>query len=336
MSLPEKRLTGPEKAAIFMLALPEEYAGKIFERLDKAEVLEITQQMTSLGKISASQVDEIFLEFSQQTGQTSSLVGSLSNTEKLLKSIFSDEQVEDIMAELGGPAGKNLWEKLGNVGEEILANFLKNEHPQTIAVVLSKIRADNAAKVFPQLPEELSLDVMMRMLKMESVQKNVIKDVEETLRMEFMANLSRTQQIDPFEHIAEVFNAFDRQTEARFMEAVEDKSADAAEKIRSLMFTFDDLEKLDAAGIQTLMRVADKSKLALALKGTTDTIKDLFFNNMSERAAKLLKEDMEALGMVKLKDVDEAQLEIVMQTKKFIDNGEIQVAASGEEEELIG
>ncbi len=171
------------------------------------------------------------------------------------------------MEEIRGPAGRNMWEKLSNVQEEILANYLKNEYPQTVAVVLSKIKPENAARVLAILPDELALDVINRLLRMESIQKDVIERVEQTLRTEFMSNLSQTSKRDAHEAIAEVFNYFDRQTETRFMTALEESNREAAERIKTLMFTFDDLVKLDSASAQTLLRQFDKDKLSLALKG---------------------------------------------------------------------
>ncbi|MGB9064058.1 MAG: FliG C-terminal domain-containing protein, partial [Pseudolabrys sp.] len=160
-------------------------------------------------------------------------------------------------------------------------------------------------------PEELSLDCVSRMLKMETVQKEVIERVEQTLRTEFMPNLSQTRRRDPHEVMAEIFNNFDRQTETRFLTALEEENRNAAERIKALMFTFDDLVKLDAGSAQTLMRNIDKDKLAVALKGAKKTVRQFFFTNMSSRAAKMLVEDMQAMGPVRLCDVDEAQALLV-------------------------
>lgn len=330
-------LTGRQKAAIFMLALPENVVVKIFSELDELEVLELSQVMASLGKIPSEHVEKLFLEFVEKAGSPATVTGSLSSTEQLLLKIFPQEKVNQIMSELRGPAGKNMWEKLNNVDEKSLAQYLRNEHPQTIAVILSKIRPDHAAKIFSLFPDELSLDIMNRTIRMDSVQRDVLMNIEETLKSEFISNFAKAQKKDPHERMAEVFNFFDRATEGKFMEALERENAESAEKIRSLMFTFTDMVKLDAAGIQAVLKGADKSKLALALKGANEDIKKLFFENMSERAGKLMREDMEGLGMVRLKEVDAAQMEIVAQTKELIDRGEVTIQLSGgEDEQLIG
>ncbi|MFL6974670.1 MAG: flagellar motor switch protein FliG, partial [Xanthobacteraceae bacterium] len=225
--------------------------------------------------------------------------------------------------------------KLSNVQEEVLANYLKNEYPQTVAVVLSKLRPEHAARVLAILPEELALDVVNRMLKMEAVQKDVIERLEQTLRTEFMSNLSQTRRRDAHEVMAENFNKYDRQTETRFLTALEEQNRESAERIKTLMFTFDDLIKLDSASAQTLMRNIDKSKLAIALKGAADIVRQFFLSNMSTRAAKMLVEDMQAMGPVRLRDVDEAQALLVNLAKDLAARGEILITKSRADEELV-
>ena len=219
--------------------------------------------------------------------------------------------------------------------EEVLANYLKNEYPQTIAVVLSKIRPEHAARVLSILPEELALDVVSRMLRMEAVQKDVIERVEQTLRTEFMSNLSQTRRRDAHEVMAEIFNNFDRQTETRFLTALEESNRESAERIKTLMFTFDDLIKLDAGSAQTLMRHIDKDKLAVALKGASEPVRQFFLSNMSTRAAKMLVDDMQAMGPVRLRDVDEAQVLLVNLAKDLAAKGELVITKQRGDEELI-
>ncbi len=285
-----RTLTGPEKAAIFLLALGEDYTAKVFEHMDDDEIMEISQTMANLGKVSANVVERLFIDFSEQMSSTNSLVGTMDSTERLLTRVMGKEKVDTIMEEIRGPAGRTMWEKLGNVNEEVLANFLQKEYPQTVAVVMSKIQTDHAARVLALLPQNFALEVIHRMLRMEAVQKEVLEDVEKTLRSEFMSNLARTARRDSHELMADIFNNLERSVETKFMEELEKSAPDSAEKIRSLMFTFEDLLKLDPSAIQTLIRAVDKDKLPAALKGATETLRDLFFSNMSERAAKIMKE----------------------------------------------
>jgi flagellar motor switch protein FliG len=330
-----RSLSGPQKAGIFMLALGEAHASKLFEMMDDEEIRELSQAMANLGTISSSVVERLFVEFADQLSSAGSLVGSYDSTERLLQRTLSKERVDQIMEEIRGPAGRTMWDKLGNVNETVLANYLKNEYPQTVAVVLSKIKPDHAARVLALLPENFAMEVIMRMLRMETVQKDILDHVERTLRTEFMTNLARTARRDAHEMMADIFNNLDRNTENRFMTALEERNRESAERIKQLMFTFDDLSRVDPAGIQVLLRQVEKDQLAMALKGASDSVKDLFFSNMSERAGKMMREDMEAMGAVRLKEVDEAQAAIVLVAKTLADSGEIVISGGGEEDELV-
>jgi len=330
-----RSLSGPQKAAVFMLAVGRDHSSKIFERMDDEEIRELSHAMSTLGSIGAGVVERLFVEFADQLSTAGGLVGSYDSTERLLMSSLPEERVKQIMEEMRGPAGRTMWDKLGNVNEAVLANYLKNEYPQTVAVVLSKIKPDHAARVLALLPENFSMEVIMRMLRMEAVQKDILDHVERTLRTEFMTNLARTARRDSHELMADIFNNLDRNTENRFMTALEERNRESAERIKQLMFTFDDLVRVDSSGIQLLLRQVEKDQLAVALKGASEDVKELFFANMSERAGKMMKEDMDAMGAVRLKDVDEAQSGIVQTAKALSDAGEIVIAGSDEDSELV-
>lgn len=330
-----RKLTGAQRSAILLMSVDEESATKIFNMMDDEEIKEISSTMASLGTVSAETVERLFLDFVESMSNSGVVIGTYDSTERLLMKALGKDRVDNIMEDIRGPAGRTTWDKLGNVNEEVLAAYLKNEYPQTIALVLSKVRADHTAKVLSVLPDDLAMEVMMRMLDMESVKKEVMDGIERTLRVEFMSNLAKTQRRDTHEVMAEIFNNFDRNSESKFMELLEKRNVEAAERIRNLMFTFEDLAKIDPAGIQSLLRVVEKDKLATAMKGASETIKDLFFKNMSERAAKLLKEDMEAMGPVRLKDVDEAQMSIVTAAKDLAAKGEIVIAGDSADEQLV-
>ncbi len=329
---PGRQLTGPERAAVLMLALGEQHGAKVWSLLDDDELRELTVVMSQLGTVDASAVEALLLDFVSRMSASGALMGTFDATERLLQQYLPPERVGGIMEEIRGPAGRNMWEKLSNVQEQVLASYLKNEYPQTIAVVLSKIRSEHAARVLCLLPEEMALDVINRMLRMESVQKEVLERVEQTLRTEFMSNLSQTRRRDAHEVMAEIFNSFDRHTETRFMSALEEQNRDSAERIKTLMFTFDDLGRLDAGSAQTLMRHIDKAQLALALKGATEQSRQFFLGNMSTRAAKMLVEDMQAMGPVRLREVDEAQMQLVNLAKDLAAKGEIMISKNREEE----
>src|SRR5262245_11909937 len=329
------KVAGPKRAAMLMLALGEQYGAKVWQMLDDDEIRELSIVMSSLGTVEADVVEDLLLEFVSRMSASGALMGNFDATERLLQQYLPKERVNGIMDEIRGPAGRNMWEKLSNVQEEVLANYLKNEYPQTIAVVMSKLTAEHSARVLAILPEDLALDVVNRMLKMEAVQKEIIERVEQTLRLEFMSNLSQTRRRDAHEVMAEIFNNFDRQTETRFITALEEENRESAERIKALMFTFDDLVKLDTASTQTLMRYVDKEKLGVALKGANEDIRTFFLGNMSSRAAKMLLDDMQAMGPVRLRDVDEAQALLVNLAKDLAAKGEIMLAKNRADDELV-
>jgi flagellar motor switch protein FliG len=328
-------LSGAQKAAIMMLSVGEEGAQQLFALMDEDEIKEVSQTMANLGMIHSSVVEQLFVEFANRMTSTGSLHGSFESTERLLMKVLDKEKVNSIMDEIRGPAGRTMWDKLGNVNEVVLANYLKNEYPQTVTVVLSKVKSDHAARVLTHLPEAFAMEVVMRMLRMEAIQRDVLDDVERTLRNEFMTNLARTNRRDAHELVAEIFNNLDRNTEGRFMASLEERNRDSAERIKALMFTFEDLGKLDPGGVQTLLRAVEKDKLGIALKGASEELRELFFSNMSERAGKMLREDMQAMGPVRLRDVDEAQQAMVQIAKDLAAKGEIVLSDKKGEDELI-
>jgi flagellar motor switch protein FliG len=330
-----RSLNGLQKAALLVMSVGEDTAAKIFQLMHDDEIREISQTMANLGTVNATVIERLFVEFADQISSTGSMTGTYESTERLLSKVLERSKVDQIMEEIRGPAGRTMWDKLGNVHESVLANFLKNEYPQTVAVVLSKVKPDHGARVLSMLPEAFAMEVIMRMLRMESVQKDILDDVERVLRNEFMSNLARTSRRDAHEMIAEIFNNLDRASEQRFLTALEERNRDSAEKVRSLMFTFEDLGKLDPGGVQTLLRNIEKDKLPLALRGASEALRDLFLSNMSERASKMLKEDMAAMGPVRLRDVEEAQLAMVTVAKELAGKGEIMLTDKKGEDELI-
>jgi flagellar motor switch protein FliG len=328
------QLTGPEKAAVVLLALGEDHA-TIWQNLDEEEIKEVSQAMASLGTVAANVVESLLVEFVSGMSGAGTIMGSFEQTQKLLAAFLPTDKVEALMEEIRGPAGRTMWDKLGNVNEAVLANYLKNEYPQTVAVILSKVKGEHAARVLAALPEDFALECVTRMLRMEPVQREILDKIEQTLRTEFMSNLARTSKRDSHEMMADIFNSFDRQTESRFMAALEERNRESAERIRALMFVFEDLSKLDPGGVQTLLRGVEKDQLGLALKGSSDALREMFFSNMSERAAKIMREDMEGMGPVRLKDVDQAQMKMVQVAKDLAAKGEIMLAGAGGDDELI-
>lgn len=328
-------MSGGEKAAILMLALGESHAGKLIQMMDDDEIRLLSQQMARLGTVSAQSVEALLTDFGGSVSSAGALVGTYESTERLLLKVLEPDRARQIMEEIRGPSGRTMWDKLGNVNEVVLANYLKNEYPQTVAVVLSKVKPAHGARVLALLPEGFALEVVMRMLHMETVQKEVLEQVERTLRSEFMTTLAQTQRSDVHELVAEIFNSFDRSTEARFMSALEGRNQTSAQRIKELMFTFEDLARLDGNGVQILLRQVPKEQLQPALKGASEALKELFFKNMSQRAGKMLQEDIAAMGPVRLRDVDAAQSAIVAIAKALAEAGEIVLGGREGAEEMV-
>ena len=328
-------LTGKDKAAVLMLSLGDEFAAKLFANMEAVEIRKLSQSMSELGTVSAVIVEQLFVEFSEKISSPGDLIGTPESTDRLLKKVIGQERGDKIMNGVQGPEGRTMWEKLDNINEQLLANYLKNEYPQTVAVVLAKLQPEHAAKVMASLPESMSIEVVSRMLDMDSVQKEVVDEVEETLRREFISTIDKSDNRDSHEAVAEIINGLDRSTENRLMNMLDERNRDAADKIRELMFTFDDLANIDSAGIQTLLRVVEKKTLTIALKGASEALKWAFFDNMSERAEQMMQEDIAAMGPVRLREVDEAQADIVAIAKDLSTKGEITMASGTDDGELV-
>ncbi|MEH3144253.1 MAG: flagellar motor switch protein FliG [Methylobacterium frigidaeris] len=328
-------MPGVHRAAALLLLLGEEEGAPIWRMLDDDEVKKVSHAMVQLGALEAATVERLIIDFVSRLSSSGGISSSFERTEALLLKIFPMEQVSVIMAEIKGANGRRVWGSLTQIDPEILASFLRNEYPQTVAVILSRVRSDYAARVLTILPEEFAIDVLNRMLRMETVQKEALRHIEETLRVEFVSTIAQTTRRDAHELMADVFNAFDRQTETRFLAALDQSNRGAAKKIRQLMFTFEDLLKLDAGSVQTLMRNVDRDTLSRALKGASEPVRNFFFGNMSTRAAKLLQDEMASLGPIRLKEADEAQAKMTDLAKELAEKGEIMIAKNSAEEELV-
>lgn len=321
--------------AILLLSIGEDKAVRIFKKLEEHEIRDISREMSQLGHVSNEDVEAAIKKFTSEVATGASLVGTWENTERMLRKFMETDRVSEILEEMRGPAGKTMWEKLNNVNEETLAHFLQNEYPQTAALIISKISPAHAANILAVLPKEFAYEIIERMLVLDNVPREVITNIENSLKNEFMRNLSAKNKRNNHEMLADIFNSLDRGTESTFMEMLEQQNETDADMIRNFMFTFDDMVKIDTSGIQSILREADKEKLPIALKGASAEVKALFLENMSERAAKIMQEDIEAMGPVRIKDVDEAQQSIIHTAKELIDDGNIIIIDENSKEEYI-
>jgi flagellar motor switch protein FliG len=330
-----KKYSGLQRAAALLLALGQEHGIPIWQQLNDDEIKELSASISQLGRVPAVVVEYLLSQFSGEVSSITTLHGSYETTERLLEGVLAPDRVKDIMEDIRGPSGRTMWDKLSNVSEGVLAGYLKSEHPQTVAVILQKLKPDHAARVLAALPRDFGTEVVMRMLRTETVQKDVIVQVEQTLKTEFMTNLSRAQRRDPHEAMAELFNALDRSTEEAMLGALDERAPEAAERIRGLMFTFEDLGNLLPAAIQVIVRNCNKRELALALKGAPEDMRKLFFGAMTERAAKLMRDDMQAMGPVRARECETAQGNLVRLAKELGDRGEILLADPKSDDAMI-
>jgi flagellar motor switch protein FliG len=284
-----RTLTGPEKAAILMLSIGEEYASRLFALMDDEEIKELSQSMSDLGTVSAPVIERLFAEFTDHLSSS----GATDSPARLLAPVPGKTPVD-----------------LGNVNEEALVGSLKKESPQTVAGVLSRITPEQTARILGQLPEAFAQDVIMRMLRLKSAQ--AMEDVEPEARTDAMNTLARIGE-----------------------DSLPSRSRASALRLQATQFAFEDLGRLGPAGVQTLLRTIDRSKLALALKGASEPLRDLFFANMSARAGRQLREEIQALGPVKLRDVDEAQMYMVTAATELAAKDERVIAGSHGDDELI-
>jgi flagellar motor switch protein FliG len=330
-----KKYSGLQRAAALLLALGQEHGIPIWQQLSDEEIKELSGSISQLGRVPAVVVEYLLGQFAGEVTSITTLHGSYETTERLLEGVLAADKVKDIMEDIRGPSGRTMWDKLSNVSEGVLASYLKSEHPQTVAVILQKLKPDHAARVLAALPRDFGTEVVMRMLKTETVQKDVIVQVEQTLKSEFMTNLSRSARRDPHEAMAELFNALDRTTEEDMLGALDERAPEAAQRIRGLMFTFEDLGNLLPTAIQVIVRNCNKRELALALKGSPEDMKKLFFGAMTERAAKLMRDDIQAMGPVRARECEAAQGNLVRLAKELGERGEIMLADPKSDDAMI-
>lgn len=321
----KKDLNGIQKVAVVLLSLSEELAASILSRMDEDEIREISYTMSRLGNVENVIASSVAQECIDYANNNRIFHGNLHNTIKLMKQVLDEDKINELLEHLKGPEGKNIWEKLEQVNEGLLAAYLKNEHPQTAALILSKISPDYTAKIFNHFNDQFAFEVISRILDMGEVKRDVLDQVEKILKSEFITTIGRTQKSDSAAMLAEIFNNFNNASESRFMSMLEANIPEAAAKIKDMMFTFNDIIKLDQRSIIRLLKDVERYDLTFALKGTSDELKNIIFSGLSKRAVEILQDDIQTLGRVRLSEVETARSKIVNTAKRLIDNGEIEI-----------
>ncbi|MBF0169661.1 MAG: flagellar motor switch protein FliG [Nitrospinae bacterium] len=337
MAREQKTLSGPEKAAVMLIAVGDELAAKVLAELDDAEIHKVSSYMSSLTSVSNSLVDSIIEEFVAlfESGQGGYVAGGKEYLRRLLESSMDPKKVSEIMARLSEGEEEDMGgglDAVRNLDAKTIGAFMRNEHPQTCAIILAHLEPSHAAEVVRELPEKFQPEVMYRMATLDRIAPGVIKELDEALAHEFRtAGTMEGSQIGGVEAVAEIINSMDRATEGNVLGEIEANNPELAESIRQLMFVFEDLISVDDRGMQTILKELDSNDLMLALKTATEPLKEKIFANMSERAALMMKEDLEAMGPVKISDVEKAQQNILRTVKRMEDEGKIVLAGGGEE-----
>lgn len=324
--------SGYEKAAIFLSFLGEDVASEILKNLDVSDIGKITSCMTRMSKVSRSTVDEVLKEAAEAITKGDVRIGGVDFIKKALSKGLGDEDASKIieMASKEGPLDALRW-----VDPKTLSAFLMSEHPQTIALVISLLEPVQGAEVLSSLPDSIKADVALRIATTERIPESAIEELKEVLKGQLEMGKGRGKKMGGIKTVAEVLNHCDKTTEQLVLEKIEEQNDVVAESIRQLMFVFDDLVNVDDRGIQMILKEISTEDLSLALKTASEALKEKIFRNMSQRAAQILKEDMQTRGPVRVSDVEKAQQNIVKTARKLESEGKIILAGKGGEELVV-
>jgi len=327
------KLTGPKKAAILLLALGEDAAADVMKNLEESEIQQVGYYMRRFTDVSTEELATVLEEFYRNSVMSEEGV-SISSSPDFVKNALTKA--------LGADKAKELSDNL-RAGEEeagldalrfaepiMISNYIRNEHPQTIALILSYMNnVEQSSTVLRELPESVQADVLYRMAVIESIPPGVVSEMNEVLTEEMKTAGRMATSVGGVEPVAEILNSVDKATETRILTSIEETNPDLAEQIRELMFTFEDMALIDAKQMQIVMKDVDQADMVLALKTASDAVKELIFSSMSSRAAEMVRDDLENLGPAKLSDVEAAQQKIIKVVKKLEEDGSIVIAGAG-------
>ncbi|MBW2619405.1 MAG: flagellar motor switch protein FliG [Deltaproteobacteria bacterium] len=323
-------LTGPQKAAIVLISLGEEFAGKVFKRVDEEEVRELGRQMSLIRNISASVVEETFEEFNQLLGSELDLVVKGDEFVKRALTTALPDQADALLEDLEEARLPEPFVKLKATDPRVLGNFLKSEHPQTIAVILAHLDPPKAADVIATFPETLQYEVVMRIGTLEQVPPQVIHEIDQVLGEEVISvGETAGRTVGGIQAVAELLNHVDKSTEEMLLERLEEYKSEMADEVRQLMFVFEDINSIEDRGIRTILKEVSNEDLTMALKTASEELKAKILGNISERAAAMIQEDLEVMGPVRLSDVERAQQNITRVARRLEKEGKIVIGGGG-------
>ncbi len=331
-----KPASGIDRAALVLLALGESHGAPIWKELSDEEAAALSKAMARLGSVDRTFVDAALDLFEGELSAASGLAGTMKTAEALVSTVLPQERAAPILERLRAPETIAVWDRLAALSDQVLADYLAGEHAQTVAVILSRLAAQQSAAVLARLEPEFALDCLERMTAIDSVDPAVLSAIETTLETHLVAPNTGPARTDPSERIADIFNVIDKRAAETLLERWRGNDAETADKVRSLMFTFDDFIRLSPAVLQTLMRDLDKDLLALALKGANEELRRFFLDQMSMRAARMLEDQMMTSGRVRLRDVQGAQAKVVAVARQMEARGELSLRiAADDAEEMV-
>ncbi len=318
-------MTGSEKAAILLLYLGNEATAKVFEHLDDTEIKKISRSMSALGHVSQETITNVVNDFTSVIGPGS---GMFSHGDdfvlKLLENTLGAEKAQTLMGELQVSSYVNIVDIMANIDSKTIANFLSQEHPQTISVILAKLKSKQTSEIISLLPVELQAEVVLRIADVDQISPEILRELDDAMKRE-LKSMGGTQRykIGGIDKVVEMFNHFDRTREKQILDKLDVMSPPLSEAIRKHLFTFEDVFALDDRSIQSVMREVSNDTLTLAMKTSPDEVKEKIFKNISSRAADMIKEDLEVMGPVRLSDVEKAQGEIIKIVRKMEEEGKV-------------
>ncbi|MEE1612583.1 flagellar motor switch protein FliG [Microvirga sp. CF3016] len=327
-----KVLKGPERVATLLFAMGKPAASRILKHFSEEEIRLVTKSAAQLGPVSPTQIEQLVEEFASNFSDGADLVGGAAHIEKLLTGILSPEQIASIMNEVVGNANRSIWERISTVSESAIASYLMKEHPQTAALILSKVKPSCAAKVMTQLPQPLRNNLMRRMLSMKPIVDETMKNIEKTLHEDFMANFSKNAGADTHAKIADIINKMERDHMEDVLSSLSSVRPKSAEILRGLLFTFDDIVKLAPKDRTTLFDQVPPDRVVLALKGTNDEFRKVVLSALSSRVRRMIEHELNSKEPSAHRDIAEARRSITDLALEMAGRGEIVINSEAEEE----
>ena len=326
----ESNLSGRQKAAILLLGLGEDVAASVLQHCSEFELQQLSQEITHLGDIPGEVTESIAREFADTVGHKAVFSGGRDYLRNILVKTMGENKADNFLDKVRDSLRHKPFGNLVHVDGKVIASFIRNEHPQTIALVLAHLNPEQAAEIVSLLPEGIQGDIMLRIASLEAVPREMIDEIETVLDDELKTTGGMaSENLGGINAVAEVINNLDKNTESAIMTTVEESDPDLADEIRKLMFTFDDLINVDDRGIQSILKEINNEDLLLALKSAVEEVKEKIYRNMSQRAATMIQDDLEALGPVRLTDIEKAQQGIVKVARKLEEEGKIIIASKG-------